>query len=146
MQPNARLLVPVPPEGLLDDVLDALAALGPAQVELLAVAPAQTRLNPHTTLPDPAFEEARWGEDRREAERILEKIRVSSRAVSRHVERGEPAEQIVARALDGEFDFIVMATRGNTGLRRMMLGSVTDQVVRNAPCPVVVVPPQGKKA
>lgn len=146
MTQKLRILVPIPPEGLLDDVRNALEALGPAHLELLAVVPAQTRVNPHTTLPDDAFEEARWGEDRRQSEQVLEQISLSASAVSRLVERGDPAEQIVARARDGEFDFIVMATRGNAGLKRMVLGSVTDEVVRTAPCPVVVVPPRSAAA
>jgi nucleotide-binding universal stress UspA family protein len=36
---------------------------------------------------------------------------------------------------------IVMGTRGLTGLPRILLGSVTDQVLRQAPCPVLVIPP-----
>ena len=36
---------------------------------------------------------------------------------------------------------IVMGTRGLTGLPRVLLGSVTDQVVQQSPCPVLIVPP-----
>jgi nucleotide-binding universal stress UspA family protein len=36
---------------------------------------------------------------------------------------------------------IVMGTRGFTGLPRVLLGSVTDQVLQQAPCPVLIVPP-----
>jgi nucleotide-binding universal stress UspA family protein len=36
---------------------------------------------------------------------------------------------------------MVVGTRGRGGLRRAVLGSVSDHVVRNAPCPVVVVGP-----
>lgn len=38
---------------------------------------------------------------------------------------------------------IVMGSRGRGGVRRALLGSVSDHVVRNAPCPVVVVNPAG---
>lgn len=44
------------------------------------------------------------------------------------------AEQIDA-------DVIVMGTRGRGGLKRAFLGSVSDHVVRNAPCPVVITSP-----
>jgi nucleotide-binding universal stress UspA family protein len=37
-------------------------------------------------------------------------------------------------------DFIVMATHGRTGVRRMLLGSVTEKVIRAASCPVLAVP------
>lgn len=43
----------------------------------------------------------------------------------------EAAAELSARA-------VVLGTRGRGGLRRAMLGSVSDHVVRNAPCPVVV--------
>jgi len=48
----------------------------------------------------------------------------------------ELAEELSARA-------IVLGTRGRGGLRRAMLGSVSDHVIRNAPCPVVVTGDQG---
>ena len=38
---------------------------------------------------------------------------------------------------------IVMGTRGRGGLRRAVMGSVSDHVVRNAPCPVVTTSPKG---
>ncbi|MEM6785306.1 MAG: universal stress protein, partial [Bacteroidota bacterium] len=42
-----------------------------------------------------------------------------------------------------EADLIVMGTHGRRGLRRLVLGSVADEVVRRAPCPVLVVPDRG---
>jgi nucleotide-binding universal stress UspA family protein len=49
------------------------------------------------------------------------------------------AEAIVTAAQDA--DLVVMGRRGLDGFDGMLLGSVTDQVGRHAPCPVVVVPP-----
>ena len=45
---------------------------------------------------------------------------------------------------DHDVDLIVIATHGRTGLDRMLLGSVTERIVRRAPGPVFVVKPKGK--
>jgi nucleotide-binding universal stress UspA family protein len=47
---------------------------------------------------------------------------------------------------DPAFDLVVMGTHGRTGLRRVLLGSVATQVVRHAPCSVLVVRPDGEPA
>jgi universal stress protein A len=52
---------------------------------------------------------------------------------------GEPSREIVALARQVEADLIVLATQGRTGLPRMLLGSTAEQVIRHAPCPVLVV-------
>lgn len=52
---------------------------------------------------------------------------------------GEPGEAIVEAAVAEEADIIVVGSRGRTGVGRMILGSVSDHVVRHANCPVVVV-------
>ncbi len=55
--------------------------------------------------------------------------------------QGSVAETICATANSGDVDLIVMATRGRSGLKRLVLGSVTSEVVANAHRPVLVVPP-----
>ncbi len=55
------------------------------------------------------------------------------------VQRGDPVTEIVRAASDGSFDLIVMGTHGRTGLQRTLLGSITENVVRRAPCPVLTV-------
>jgi nucleotide-binding universal stress UspA family protein len=52
---------------------------------------------------------------------------------------GDPASEILKAARDAKADLIVTGTRGRTGLGRLLMGSVAEQVVRNAPCPVVTV-------
>lgn len=52
------------------------------------------------------------------------------------------AVEIVRSAREVPADLIVMATHGRTGLSRLMLGSVAEQVVRDAPCPVVLFRPR----
>ena len=61
---------------------------------------------------------------------------VSSRAL---VLEGRPFREIVQAARDHSVDLIVIATRGHTGLKRVVFGSNAERVVREAPCPVLVV-------
>jgi nucleotide-binding universal stress UspA family protein len=52
---------------------------------------------------------------------------------------GDPGEAIVEAAAAEGADLIVLGTHGRTGVGRSVFGSVSDHVVRHAPCPVVVV-------
>jgi universal stress protein A len=61
--------------------------------------------------------------------------------VQEKVELGSPEKNIVELAKTEKFDLIIMATRGKSGLSRLVLGSVTEQVIRKAPCPVLAIPP-----
>ena len=60
-------------------------------------------------------------------------------AVSSELRQGAPFDEIIANAKEGNFDLIVMGTHGHTGLKHMLLGSVTEKVVREAPCAVLTV-------
>jgi nucleotide-binding universal stress UspA family protein len=66
---------------------------------------------------------------------------ITSVKVSQNVEFGTPEEAIIKTARTLAVDLIIMATRGMRGLSRIVLGSVTEAVIRNAPCPVVAIPP-----
>lgn len=55
------------------------------------------------------------------------------------VEEGEEATVIVEAAAAHDIDLIVMSTHGRTGFTRWMLGSVTEKVLREAQCPVLVI-------
>jgi nucleotide-binding universal stress UspA family protein len=55
------------------------------------------------------------------------------------VREGPAAEDILKTAEKREVDLIVIATHGRSGMRRLFLGSVTEKVIRSAPCPVLAV-------
>lgn len=52
---------------------------------------------------------------------------------------GEPAEEIVRLANIHQTDLIIMGSRGLTGMKRILQGSVSSQVIESAPCSVTVV-------
>lgn len=55
------------------------------------------------------------------------------------VQCGEPFEEIVKAARTLKTDLIIMATRGQAGLKRLFLGSTAERVIRYAPCAVLTV-------
>lgn len=62
-------------------------------------------------------------------------------AVTTEVRFGDPAQEIVTEAKK-DYDMIVMATHGRSGLNRMMMGSVAEKVMRNAAVPVMMFKPE----
>ena len=65
-----------------------------------------------------------------------------SGSVTRNVCEGIPFVEIIHYAKENAIDMIVMGTHGYTGLKHLMIGSVAENVVRKAPCPVLTVRPQ----
>jgi len=67
-----------------------------------------------------------------------EAARVAGRPVAAEVLDGEPAEEIVRFSRERDCDLLVIGTHGRTGVKRLVLGSVAEKVVRTAACPVLV--------
>jgi nucleotide-binding universal stress UspA family protein len=59
-------------------------------------------------------------------------------------EAGDPRAAIIDQAISKKADLIVMGTHGRRGFKRLLLGSVTEAVLREAPCPVLTVPPHAR--
>lgn len=75
----------------------------------------------------------------------LETIEGAPESVEVFIEQGSEYAGIVHRAESWKADRIVVGSHGRTGLRRTLLGSVAEQVVRYAHCPVYVARPQTKR-
>jgi universal stress protein A len=80
-------------------------------------------------LPKEAQELESW---QREAERLSGRPAISA------LLSGRPAAAIAQYAGEGGFDLLVVGSHGRTGPRRLVLGSVAEEVVRTAHCPVLV--------
>lgn len=86
-------------------------------------------------------------ETRRERDELMNERVTSLATVARErgidttttVLSGEPATEIVRYAREHDVDGIVMGTRGRSGIRRVLLGSVANKVIRTSPVPVVTV-------
>jgi nucleotide-binding universal stress UspA family protein len=93
-----------------------------------------------------------WETARKDAERELSMLSAeATRAGVKNrfgVELGRAPDQILKVATEEEVSLIVVATAGRGGARRTMFGSVADDLVRRAPCPVLTAGPirQGKRS
>jgi len=105
-------------------VLHVVATLGP---ELVTFGEATSQLEPE------AYRARLWAD--------LRAIRPSdpASAVEYQLAEGDPAVEIVRVAAEAPASLVVMGTHGRTGLDRLLMGSVAEQVMRTAPCPVLTV-------
>jgi nucleotide-binding universal stress UspA family protein len=149
-----KILVPVDFSEMSPAVIEAAVEIGElrnAEVDLLHVAqephppsylgeaytPYGEGYAPSTSFPDKLTEVTRV-----RLENQLEDMarKVPARAkVKTTLLWGNPAKEIVKEAESGKFDLIVMATHGREGMSRLFIGSVTEEVLRRAPCPVLAI-------
>jgi nucleotide-binding universal stress UspA family protein len=88
------------------------------------------------TIPDPYIEETRKAAREKLAEAEA-KARAAGLAPKSELAEGSAAAAILRTAEEIDADLIVMGTRGLTGLKYVVLGSVAGHVLRAAPCPVL---------
>ena len=80
-------------------------------------------------------------ETKEHLESVKEKITKEGLECDIIIHQGEEAYKfIVDEARQRKADMIVMGSHGRTGLKRLMMGSVTSRVIGHAPCKVLVVP------
>ena len=80
-------------------------------------------------------------------EEIADRLRAKGSLVQvRVVESGDPGAVIVDAVRDDLVELIAMSTHGNGGVRRMVLGSVAEYVVRRSEIPVLLVTPRSRAA
>lgn len=81
-----------------------------------------------------------------EVERFIEKDGEIELPLDIAVATGDPAREILKQADAMSADLLVMGTHGRSGFDRLVFGSVTEKVLRKAPCPVMSVPPRDSGA
>jgi nucleotide-binding universal stress UspA family protein len=138
-----RILVPLDGSDVAEGALpyaQEIAARTGAQILLLA---AVHQIDPWPTYPvqvDPKkipLVEAYLEEKSKE-------LKAKGLAVKTEAVEGTPADVILARAANENEDLVIMSSHGHSGVKRWVLGSVTEKVVHASRCPVLIVQPYQK--
>jgi nucleotide-binding universal stress UspA family protein len=99
--------------------------------------------NPITSRPREVLEhelEEAMGQAQSFLDREVEQVKGEGVTVSdSHLVRGRPDREVVHLSEELDAGLIVMGSRGLGGVRRALMGSVSDSVVRHAHCPVLIV-------
>ena len=155
---NARLIVvgtdgSEPADEAVRQAIDMASREG-ARLHLVTAYPDPQMLRERTTIwtndPKGVLDSGRTADgahmiiDLREvAESLVQRAAHDARSkgieVETHVREGQPAEVIIDVANQEQADLIVVGSRGLTGIKRYLLGSVSSKVSEHAPCSVMVV-------
>lgn len=142
MQPPHKILVPVDFTESSRSALELAATLGSrlgATVDMLHVWPVQREPGSRQELlldfvrSDPGHTMMEWLASCEQRGDLDAHGRVATG------ERGAITDTIVETVKTGDYDLVVMATHGRQGLSLLLRGSVADEVVKRAPCPVLTV-------
>ena len=144
-----RIIVPLDGSELAEGVLPHVVALiqgRRSQVHLLSVAPTRRGVWPFTD-PYPGQKERQHVREELTTylQAAAEKVKPAAADVKVNVRFGRPADEILAFAAEIEADLIATSTHGHSGLSQWVFGSVTDRVLSDAPCPVLLVRPESSK-
>lgn len=109
---------------------------------VLASASAAEIIYLHVAIPEIPYGTTVYVDLEQDEERCRERLETIKPTIegiqaSHVVEFGTPANQIVTYAKEHDIDLIIMGTHGRTGLKRALMGSVAEVVVRKAECPVL---------
>jgi len=77
---------------------------------------------------------------KKQVQKAAEKAAAENIQVREEVRVGDASEMIVEVAGKKKCDLIIMGSHGKTGLKRLLMGSVTSRVIGHAPCKVLVIP------
>ncbi|MBZ5558068.1 MAG: universal stress protein [Acidobacteriia bacterium] len=141
----ARILCPVDFSEASAHAIDlAIALAGWCRARITALHVCNPAYMPVPGLPPPA-ERVPPAEVQRAHDEILKCFRPATAAgigVDAVVDVGQPVRHILSRAIHSSADLIVMGTHGASGFEHLVLGSVTEKVLRRATCAVLTVPPR----
>jgi nucleotide-binding universal stress UspA family protein len=120
-----RILIPVDGSESVEEILLYVRSITPrsdTHITLLHVLPPSREVSAGNT----------------HADEIHDALTLDGWKVNRELRMGDPVDEIVKLALLLPATMLMMSTHGRSGLERIREGSVTEQVVRQSPCPVFI--------
>jgi len=110
-----------------------------AELIVLTVIESLSSFYPYRHFPDEEFQRNYEAKQQDEFDRFLRDVDFSQVSWKRLIRVGRPHEQILLLAGETQPDLMVMGSVGRTGLPRILMGSVAQNVVREIPCSVITV-------
>lgn len=131
-----------PSSGEVVDFAESLAEKMSAKLWLIHIAapepdPISLGMQP---LPDRSSLAERYRYEHRELQAIATRLREKKLDTTALLLQGETVETIIEESQKLEADILVMGSHGHGAIYQMLLGSVSEGVIRSAPCPVLLVP------
>jgi nucleotide-binding universal stress UspA family protein len=131
------------------DLLKQISPAGGSEVRLIhVVEPLDRAFYPELTAAFPTslaeVQRARVADGRKILERAAKQVSAAGYRTSSKLGRGHIRSTIVEAAESWKASLIVLGSHGRTGLKRVLLGSVSDHVARHAHCSVLIVRPKAR--
>jgi nucleotide-binding universal stress UspA family protein len=140
-----RILLPTDGSDAADRALDLAVSVADAHdAELHSLYVADTN-QPSLSRIQGQVVDALEGEGQQIVDEAENRVRGSGVDVTTDVIQGGPSRTILEYVDDRGVDLVVMGTRGERDVERLLLGSVTERIVRSAPIPVLAVPPNSDR-
>jgi nucleotide-binding universal stress UspA family protein len=133
-----KILVPLDGSECAENIfsnVEKLAADSKASISLLRVVYAH--IFPGVDATEAEVKVVREAEDY--LRKLEEKLKAKGFKVDTHVRYGNDAEEILDHAAQKEIGLIAMSTHGRGGVKRFLLGSVAEKVLRHSPKPIFLV-------
>ncbi len=146
-----KILVPVDfSSRSIDSLKYALSLARTYSASLLLLHVADTRVAEsifriYATGPEEVMAEKLCKYREKQFDKMLVDLDTSGINIDRRVVQGHAHLEIVRAAALEDIDAIVICTHGHTGLEHLLHGSVTEKVIRSAPCPVLAIKASGYK-
>ncbi len=138
MEKFERVLVPLDGSECAENILPKVEKLATdlkASIALLRVAYAHTF--PGVDPTEAEVTVVREAEDY--LRKVEERLKAKGFRVDSHVRYGDEAEEIMDHAAQKDIDLIAMSTHGRSGVKRFLLGSVAEKILRHSPKPIFLV-------
>ena len=105
-----------------------------AELTILSVCELQSSLWFTSENDQAAENDSRYSRHKTKFDQFLDDFKLEGLVWKKETRKGKPAEEILGTISEKMIDLLVMGTSGKTGLSRMVIGSVTEKVIREMPC------------